>query len=575
MNNLLIINCSSDIYSMMPMGTFGLSYLLEQAGVAHDIIDWRSAADEFWPHLRAHVSDYSHIGLILHWKETTPQFLTLCDWLSQNFGGALFCGGLTASYYFEEILRDAELPDVVLRGDCEEPLIAYLKGTSPSRVPNLATMEGGQVRQNPMSFVLGHAAFEEIRFGFTEHLLFGQRYLDGVTSFGLPLPVWRGCPYGCEYCGGSASAFSRTCNRHKAIHRSASAIVTDIHDLFNGAGVRRFYLCGEPNQILLEVYRRLHGDFEQGDIVVSLGAYSPPDAEFAAAYSALNANHQRQLSYLEISPETTADGHRAAVRDPRLAFTNQQIDALIQGLDEPETIILLFYSYFHSTDTRAHLLARRRAVLDLRLRYLGRPDVMVTLLGLSTDPGSTLFEQTPRPVRLRDFHRPLLEHTLGDNINYVFPQGIDRLDALLLDLEAKLHRRFPSLYFALYKHFFTIGHATVVLREILEGSEQIAAFLGMRLGDPAPTVESFLPEVLTMMADHIEPDPQGSRAALLRELARILDGILEHKPVETAIDLEQHDLLWRRGAPSGLDELASQWTGAEEALSLWRAQPGA
>ena len=126
-------------------------------------------------------------------------------------------GGLSATYYHEEILREYPCVDFVVRGDStEKPVLQLLHALKGKRyfkdIPNLSWRdETNQIQVNPLTHVPDH--LDDITIDYRHIMKKVMRYID-PTGY-QPFVDWyhypvtavftcRGCTYHCKTCGGSA-----------------------------------------------------------------------------------------------------------------------------------------------------------------------------------------------------------------------------------------------------------------------------------------------------------------------------------------------------------------------------------
>lgn len=179
-------------------------------------------------------------GVDLHWLVHAQGSLALAAVVKEQHPDVpVVFGGLSASYFHEELIQYPQV-DFVLRGDStEEPLQRLLSaikgGGSTADVPNLTWKQGDTVRVNerlePPSDLNG------IAFDYRTMMRSSAKHFD--VSGHLPFADWlrypivaapfvRGCVNNCVYCGGSSSAYKRTCQRSVPAFRSPELVAGDI-----------------------------------------------------------------------------------------------------------------------------------------------------------------------------------------------------------------------------------------------------------------------------------------------------------------------------------------------------------
>jgi len=180
-------------------------------------------------------------GIDLHWMphaHGSVEIAKICKKYHPNT--PVIFGGLTSSFYHEEL---ASYPwiDYVLRGDStEEPLrrlMAAIRGHGAvADIPNL-TWKGpdGSVNVNELSWVPGDMNDISLDYSFAMRGVIRYRDMMGTVPFKdwLNYPVCasltcRGCTHNCATCGGSAYTFREHFGRDRVAFRDPELLVRDI-----------------------------------------------------------------------------------------------------------------------------------------------------------------------------------------------------------------------------------------------------------------------------------------------------------------------------------------------------------
>jgi anaerobic magnesium-protoporphyrin IX monomethyl ester cyclase len=123
---------------------------------------------------------------------------TLAKWARPRFAVPFVLGGVHALANAEEILRTG-LFDYVFRGECDNAfprfVDAWQRGRGVQDLPNLACMEDGRIRINPVGPL---PDLTELPLKDYENMAF-QRLID-VKNGWVGLMASRGCPFSCTYC---------------------------------------------------------------------------------------------------------------------------------------------------------------------------------------------------------------------------------------------------------------------------------------------------------------------------------------------------------------------------------------
>jgi len=233
---------------MYPIGFASLSEYLERHGVRVRIInvalkmlkDERLDVDQLIRKLRPVA-----FGLDHHWMAHVQGALALAEIIKRHHPQIpVILGGLSATYYHEEILRQYPFIDFVVRGDStENPVLELLqaikqkKGFDP--IPNLTWRDvQGNIRANPLTVV--PETLDDITIDYRHIMKKVVRYAD-PTGY-QPFVDWytypvtavftcRGCTYNCKTCGGSARTFRSMANRKQPAYRDPKLLAKDIFNI--------------------------------------------------------------------------------------------------------------------------------------------------------------------------------------------------------------------------------------------------------------------------------------------------------------------------------------------------------
>ncbi|MEO6606043.1 MAG: TIGR04190 family B12-binding domain/radical SAM domain protein [Aeromicrobium sp.] len=180
-------------------------------------------------------------GIDLHWLPHANGALGIAELVKRAHPDSrVLLGGLSASYFHEELMTNPAV-DFVLRGDStEEPCRQLLKalrlGTPLERVENLTwRRDDGTVVVNPLTFVPANLDWIDVpAYDFMLHAVFKYRsfrdflpYLEWLRYPSTMLLNSRGCTLECAICGGSKSAYEIVAGRPQAGMRSPEKLVSD------------------------------------------------------------------------------------------------------------------------------------------------------------------------------------------------------------------------------------------------------------------------------------------------------------------------------------------------------------
>ncbi len=197
---------------------------------------------------------------------------TLARWARVRFTIPFILGGVHALANTEEILKTG-LFDYVFRGECENALPQFVnalqRGQGVQDVPNLACLEDGRIRINPVGPL---PELTDLPLKDYTSMDF-QRLIDAKNGW-VGLMASRGCPFSCTYC------FN---------HVMVEAYKADLHCGFKDLHyIRRFSVGQMIEEIghLLKNYRNIRMFIFDDDLFTFDKAYV---REFCEAYRKVTA----------------------------------------------------------------------------------------------------------------------------------------------------------------------------------------------------------------------------------------------------------------------------------------------
>ena len=407
----------------MPMGLLALAELAQRRGFSAEVVhlgvewlenpEYRITGELAGRQVRA-------VGLPLYWHYQSYDVLRVAEAIQRVSPDTfIFLGGLTASYFADEILRDFPCIDAVLRGHGEGALPVLLE-TLSSNAPDLGkvpychyrdgdtivhsrrTYHADQTDLDGLVFadfsLLRHASTYIASFGFPlalskeyrrdEHQ---QHQTMGRTFF--PLCVGRGCPTVCTYCAGNRKTLAWCNGRNRILWRSQDRVLDDVRRALD-AGYRTMSLCFDPapkqDAYWVELFERIRREKLPADFYFE--CWGLPTRAFLEAFAKAFPSPD---SYLAYSPDTGSEAVRK--RNKGFYYSNDALRRAVrdaEGLDVPLDI---FFSIALPGENLAEARKTRDLITEFRNEYNNLRRLMTWSVQL--EPGSPQYE-TPEAFNM-------------------------------------------------------------------------------------------------------------------------------------------------------------------------------
>jgi len=182
------------------------------------------------------------IGIDLHWMPHCHGAIEIARLAKEVHPDVpVVFGGLSSTYFHEDLVGSYPEIDFVLRGDSTEPplhqlLTTLAEGGSPEYVPNLTWRDqDGAVRVNPLSFIPPTLDYVDVRPELLVEMAIRYRDFASVLPFAgwlrnpttMVLPL-KGCAYECITCGSSATTCGHLTLRKKPVYRSPVSLADNL-----------------------------------------------------------------------------------------------------------------------------------------------------------------------------------------------------------------------------------------------------------------------------------------------------------------------------------------------------------
>lgn len=427
---------STSIFEIYPIGFITISEYLHRHGISVRIINLalKMLRDgSFDPATLIMGLEPLAFGIDLHWLTHADGSLSLAGMIKEIHPETpVFLGGLSASYYHEEIMMEHPYIDFIVRGDStEEPLRLLIEairsGGGYESVPNLVwRADAGRAVVNEISY--SPENMDYIRFDYQHLLKMAIKYRDPLGY--IPFKNWlsypvtavfqcRGCYHNCASCGGSRSYFRSLCMRENPCFRSPELLAGDIKRVteLTDAPVM---VIGDLLQAGEEYAERFLASIKSYRIKneIAIEFFSPPPVPFIRRVSSSIINYN-----VEMSPESHDLDVRGAFGKH---YSNEALEGAIEAFIENGCRrVDLFFMVGLPRQDYLSVMETIEYCEGLLKRFSGKRLLpMIAPLAPFIDPGSSIFEEPDRYgyrllfKTLREHREAMLRPSWRQTLNY-------------------------------------------------------------------------------------------------------------------------------------------------------------
>lgn len=353
---------ASPFYPIIPVGVIGMANLLRSQGWSlqglnlplERMLDTGFRLERWLQE----VEPPSLVMIDLHWYEHCFGAVDVARHVRRLLPDAkIVAGGLTATYFAEEILATHPEFDFIIRGDAEVPL-ATLVGQvcgdtawDPARVPNLTWREGGRVRNSTEFYTADAPMLDSLDFVGLDWLAHNESY--GALQYtgggridahrterkGHWLTIGRGCAFNCIYCGGSKEAHTELAARSGYVMRDPVNVVDDVEQLA-ASGYKQVSLSLDPATFPARWWRTFFGKLQARGI--RIGIYNEffqlPSQEFIRL---LGETADLEHTEVAISP---LSGNEEVRNLNGKHYSNERFLRMLGNLEQYQIPIFVYFS---------------------------------------------------------------------------------------------------------------------------------------------------------------------------------------------------------------------------------------
>lgn len=331
---------SSPTFEMYPVGITSIAETLENNGFNVQIVNvaYRMLKDkDYDPEKVIAGMKPTAFGIDLHWLPHVHGSIELAK-ICKKYHPEIpvIFGGLSSSYYHEELIS-YPFVDFVVRGDStEEPILQLMRALrydlAYDKIPNLTWKKNdGTPVFNPLTHVPDNIDYVSVPcYSYVIRSVFKYAnlhntmpYLDWLKYPITALLTARGCTQNCSICGGSKFAYKKICNRDEPAYRSPKSLVEDVR-LIEKLGRAPIFILHDIRQAgqdyVDEFFSLLKKENIKNEVVIEL-FWEADDEYFAKIADAVP----------KFSLEMTLETHVESIRklNGKFACTNEQVENTI------------------------------------------------------------------------------------------------------------------------------------------------------------------------------------------------------------------------------------------------------
>jgi clorobiocin/coumermycin A biosynthesis protein CloN6/CouN6 len=403
------VNVTS-IYEMYPIGFFSIKQRLRENGFSAEIVNIASLmlmhpqinVDRLLARLDAPV-----FGFDLHWMAQCHGSIELAAKLKAIHPEALVIfGGISATYYADELIQNPAV-DVVVRGyDTLEPVLQLMQTVrrgdrSFGQIPNLLLKGNGS---EILSTGFSHKPMDNYNNATVDWSYYQNAKSHSTTSKLIMTLPNTGCAMDCPWCGGSRFAYRNIMGVNKTlIQKDSQLILDELRTMGEAAKTTSIYALQCYSETKARLHQYLDGVKEMGYRSVFFEQFRlTPDDTLAKM-------GQSTKAHVMLSPES----HDPVIS--RLAgrgnYSMAEMEAWIpRALDAGIAGVMVWFFIGMPRQTPQSVLDTVAYSESLLRKFRGHNVLpLICPMVPFLDPGSRFFEE-PNKHGYRIFYKTLEEH---------------------------------------------------------------------------------------------------------------------------------------------------------------------
>ena len=410
-------------FIFIPMGVFAIADKLEREGFGVKIINYplEHYLNPNWSlkdYLRT--IDFKICGIDLHWIHNAHGVTEIARIVKEvNPNSKVILGGFSASYFHAEILKYYKSIDGIIRGEGEIPFLQYTQKVkeNPSfeSIPNLSyRTASNKTKINPLTYKA--ETLDDLNFTNTSLLKNDKEYFEcsrKIMGISFNVPVGRGCPFNCPFCGGGQRALQLLAGRNEVLLRKPQDIIEDIAFIADTYKIPSIFFGHGTYPATFKYWKKIFNliQKEKMDIGGDLEIWRLPFPK--EMWKTFYKTFSRKYSSLGVSPRTLSSRvHQkiAEICDPTFKFSQNQIKDLIKNANLYRRTLRIWLTAGFPFQTRLDVQKDFNFTLKCMLKYGKTISKPVTVMNepYHIFPGSPAYE-SPESFQIKLHYNSFLQ----------------------------------------------------------------------------------------------------------------------------------------------------------------------
>lgn len=363
------------------------------------------------------------VALSMNWHKQAYDVIEVAKKIKEkNNSVHISLGGLTASYFADEILKKYDFIDSIIIGEGEETLkslaINIQNNFDFSNIKNLCYKKNNKIICNKTFFVPDNETLSNYDFTDFELMKNFKEYLKipFILNYSkkdelkennpfYPISLGRGCLGNCLWCGGGFKATKEISKRDFISYKSPSAVINEIKKL-KEYGVNNFAFSFDPNnknrKPLINLLNEIEKNFsEKINVYYNLDGLA--DVEFLKAFKKAFSKN----SIIALSPVFQNEELRKKYKS--FYYSNEDLENILSLMEKLEINFEIYFSIVMGINEEENIKSKEYGKY-LKNKYKFLKEVLT--YPITIEPNSPLFNH-PEKYNIKE--------KLGSFVDYLNP----------------------------------------------------------------------------------------------------------------------------------------------------------